>query len=448
MTMLSELRVGQCSPSTLTAIRATANRTTFAGDSIEPTRLMSKNDKVDATNTAKLNGLQAEERTFHADDVNLPSESASGCRLPAILRLKVGAQVMLVRNIPSDNLCNGSRGVVTGFAALTGHPLVHFAGKPHAMTVDRWQWLSSSAASAVSAASAASAAMAMVTASASSSSSADYGHGGASRTQYPLILAWALTIHKSQALTIDRAVIDLAEVFGCGMTYVAMSRVRSLANVCVVGFAANAVIAHPKAVQWYHALDPINATRATGTPLAQTSPMLMRSAPSRPVPALASASASTLVSASPVVVAAAYGLPPVAHAPALVSPSPNSVPIASTVTARRTQWQANTNGTLSKSNLQFSQPLSTRGVSQHPPPQPPPHPPQHPPTATATAPSSAATATATATTVAAAPAAPGKNSIFVRKRQRLGMACSWRGLGLLAPARDCLCRYRFCSTTT
>lgn len=237
------------------------------------------------------------------------------------------------------------------------------------MSVDRWQWFSSTTtASAFASASA-------------SASGGDGGRDGASRTQYPLILAWALTIHKSQALTIDRAVIDLAEVFGCGMTYVAMSRVRSLAHVRVLGFAPHAVIASPKAVQWYHNLDPLSATTTTASATATTitTPTQPHTTPA-PGPAPAPASAAT----------AAY-------------PLPNAVPIAGTATAaaaaaarRPSQWQSSATGPLSASHWplssvsqvsQFSplsQPLGTRthtrahtGSQLHPPH--PAHPAHHVP---------------------------------------------------------------------
>ena len=56
------------------------------------------------------------------------------------------------------------------------------------------------------------------------------------RYQYPIVLAWAFTIHKVQGLSLDRAVMDLGKnVFAHGMAYVALSRVKSLEGVRVIG---------------------------------------------------------------------------------------------------------------------------------------------------------------------------------------------------------------------
>ena len=61
------------------------------------------------------------------------------------------------------------------------------------------------------------------------------------RYQYPIVLAWAVTIHKVQGLSLDRAVMDLGKnVFAHGMAYVALSRVKSLEGVCVIGLSRSA----------------------------------------------------------------------------------------------------------------------------------------------------------------------------------------------------------------
>jgi ATP-dependent DNA helicase PIF1 len=68
----------------------------------------------------------------------------------------------------------------------------------------------------------------------------------ASVSQLPLKLAWAITIHKSQGMTLDAAVIDLGSAFERGMGYVALSRVRELRNISLIGFNAVALQVSPR----------------------------------------------------------------------------------------------------------------------------------------------------------------------------------------------------------
>lgn len=74
-------------------------------------------------------------------------------------------------------------------------------------------------------------------------------------TQYPLKHAWALTIHKSQGITLDRAQIDAGKlIFCCGQTYTALSRVRSLDGLTLTDFEPNKVMVHPEVVAFYRSL--------------------------------------------------------------------------------------------------------------------------------------------------------------------------------------------------
>ncbi|KAK9285568.1 hypothetical protein L1049_024763 [Liquidambar formosana] len=73
----------------------------------------------------------------------------------------------------------------------------------------------------------------------------------ATRKQIPLVLAWALSVHKCQGMTLDRLHTDLSRACGCGMVYVALSRVRSLEGLHLSGFRSSRIIAHPKVLQYY-----------------------------------------------------------------------------------------------------------------------------------------------------------------------------------------------------
>jgi len=72
----------------------------------------------------------------------------------------------------------------------------------------------------------------------------------ATRHQVPLILAWALSIHKSQGQTLERVQVDLTSVFEKGQAYVALSRATSLDRLEVQGFSASRIMVHPRVIEW------------------------------------------------------------------------------------------------------------------------------------------------------------------------------------------------------
>jgi ATP-dependent DNA helicase PIF1 len=142
------------------------------------------------------------------------------------MKLKIGAQVMCVVNIQSDTgleVCNGSQGIITDFCEITGCPRVKFNnGIERIMTRNIW---------------------------------ASDKIPGIGVSQIPLILAWALTIHKSQGATLDAAEIDVGSgIFECGQTYVALSRVKSLQGLYLTSFDANRIRINKKVKDYYDAL--------------------------------------------------------------------------------------------------------------------------------------------------------------------------------------------------
>jgi ATP-dependent DNA helicase PIF1 len=72
--------------------------------------------------------------------------------------------------------------------------------------------------------------------------------------QIPLLPAYALTIHKSQGLTLDAAVVDCKNIFACGQLYVALSRVRKLENLKVINFHKDQIIVSPEVKKFYSQL--------------------------------------------------------------------------------------------------------------------------------------------------------------------------------------------------
>ena len=84
------------------------------------------------------------------------------------------------------------------------------------------------------------------------------GEVQAQRSQIPLILAWALSIHKAQGQTLERVKIDLKKIFEKGQAYVALSRATSQEGLQVLNFDKSKVMAHPRVVQFYNSLYSVN----------------------------------------------------------------------------------------------------------------------------------------------------------------------------------------------
>lgn len=173
------------------------------------TELHTVNIDVDKLNEAKLAELVDEdeltyEQTTTGSDTYVQSLQRS-VLAPAALKLKKGALVMAVKNSPERKYANGSLGIVIDFQPHTEYPIVQFRnGKEVAMQPDTWELR-------------------------------DGDKKRASITQIPLRLAWAITVHKSQGMTLDAARIDLRKAFVEGMGYVALSRVKSLDTLYLTG---------------------------------------------------------------------------------------------------------------------------------------------------------------------------------------------------------------------
>jgi hypothetical protein len=128
------------------------------------------------------------------------------CLAPEALLLKQGAIVMCIKNAQDKKYVNGSLGTVVGFEPHSGYPIVKLlSGKEITMKPDTWELV-------------------------------DGEKRRAQVSQLPLRLAWAITVHKSQGMTLDAARIDLRKAFVEGMGYVALSRVRGLKHLILDGF--------------------------------------------------------------------------------------------------------------------------------------------------------------------------------------------------------------------
>ena len=198
----------------------------LARTEIEPpdgdiTELHTVNVDVDDINIQKLAELPGEERSYQQTTTGskIYVENLQRSVLaPENLAIKLGALVMAVKNSPQKLYANGSIGTVVDFEPLTEYPVVEFRdGRRVTMVPDVWELR-------------------------------DGERKRASISQVPLRLAWAITVHKSQGMTLDAAKIDLRKAFVEGMGYVALSRVRDLDNLYLYGINRRALEVSPDAL--------------------------------------------------------------------------------------------------------------------------------------------------------------------------------------------------------
>ena len=243
--LLNQIRVGQCPVEITNVLEAChVSRKALPTDGIVPTKLYCTNKNVDEENDRKLALLPGKEVLFTATDdykgnynqsVRNTLSQALDKKMPSEIRLKVGAQVILTRNMPERRLVNGSRGVVKGFCSESQKgdmsasqkneklfPVVVFSNGVKMMVSEESQFQGGAS-------------------------------GAMTRLQLPLKLAWSLTVHKSQGMTIERAELQLDDAFDFGQVYVALSRITSLDGLWVRGgrVTQSVVKAHPKVKTFY-----------------------------------------------------------------------------------------------------------------------------------------------------------------------------------------------------
>lgn len=193
------------------------------------TRLYTHNVNVDTINQEELDRIDAEifsyEATAYGDD-KLVDALKKGVRAPESLTLKVGAKVMFIKNNAELDVYNGSIGTVVDFApvipygfddidadmeeyvdeSMPKYPVVRLnCGRLVSAEPEEW------------------------------TTENNKGEVLAHYSQVPLCLAWAITVHKSQGMTLDAAEIDLSRTFETGQGYVALSRLRSLDGLKLLG---------------------------------------------------------------------------------------------------------------------------------------------------------------------------------------------------------------------
>ncbi|OGM93976.1 hypothetical protein A2524_01635 [Candidatus Wolfebacteria bacterium RIFOXYD12_FULL_48_21] len=199
-------------------------RECFAGRRVEPavaddhTKLYTHNFAVDKLNDARLAKLPGERRDFAMKSEGAPTIVEGlkrGCLSPETLSLKLGAKVMFTKNSVEGKFVNGTIGEVVGFSPVTGYPQITMHnGKTIEPELGEWSIYDG---------------MKML----------------GMIKQIPLRLAWAITVHKSQGMSLDTAIMDLSQAFEYGQGYVALSRVRTLAGLYLLGYNERALEVHP-----------------------------------------------------------------------------------------------------------------------------------------------------------------------------------------------------------
>jgi len=226
---------------------------------IEPVHFYPKNEQADQVNSERLRSLPGTEAYYHSivgytfnpelsmirrhhlmnDARELVRVYENNPPVDHVVRLKIGAQVLLVKNIDIDlGLCNGLRGVVTGFSTSTGSiagkdgkpgapgfPIVEFEnGRKH--TIEAAEWSGDPDADIV-----------------------PYF------TQVPLKLAWAMSIHKSQGQSVSAAIGSLGNIFADGQAYVFLSRVRDPEGYYLIDFSPKSIRANPLVKAFYKKIE-------------------------------------------------------------------------------------------------------------------------------------------------------------------------------------------------
>ena len=175
--------------------------------SIKPTQLYTHNINVDKINDYELSRIPKKEMTYYMTSYgnkDLVDFLKKSCLSPEELKLRVGAIVMFVKNNFDAGYVNGTLGKVIDYDD-NEYPVIKIkSGRK-------------------------------IIASPSSWTIEEDDKVIASIKQIPLRLAWAITVHKSQGMSLDTAEIDLSKSFECGMGYVALSRVRTLDNIKLMG---------------------------------------------------------------------------------------------------------------------------------------------------------------------------------------------------------------------
>ena len=238
MKLLNQIRQGVLSKKRFKLIQKYIGREYDLPFGLIPPTLLPKKNSVRHINNRELNKIKSSLKSYpylintgkkldniknlkdlSKRDKQLHNSLLNNVLFEQTLHLKIGAQVMCIVNLDLPNgICNGSTGIVKEFS--NGFPVVHF-NNGIIRTVNHHKWV-------------------------------HHKYPTFSLVQIPLILAWAVTIHKSQGATLDYVEIDIGSgIFEYGQTYVALSRVKSLDGLYIKSFDPCSIMANPKVKKYY-----------------------------------------------------------------------------------------------------------------------------------------------------------------------------------------------------
>ncbi|KAI7697994.1 hypothetical protein SSS_04243 [Sarcoptes scabiei] len=228
--VLQKIRVGEIDDLVTKTLLQSSKKNLRNDSTIIPTQLFPLRQNVDQVNNTQLSKLSTKSMVYLADDSNiLYSETLDSlCPTPRKLELKIGAQVMLNKNIDLNRgLVNGLTGKIIRFELISSSssqslPRIRFInGIETVISYQMWSFKLQD-------------------------------NFTVHRKHLPLQLAWALSVHKSQGMTIDNGVeISLSKIFESGQAYVALSRSTSLNNIKVLDFNLNNIIVDNDALEFY-----------------------------------------------------------------------------------------------------------------------------------------------------------------------------------------------------
>lgn len=276
--LLDYARRGVKSSAVLNRLLKECARPLAVEDGIQPTQVYARNKDVDTLNDQELGKLpgrrvtcvsrdevvvdatfreQGQERAYGDALMKLRrSEFFKECMAGHTTTLCVGAQVMLLKNmtIAGVQLVNGSRGVVVGFRDKAGVLLDRPEGSAVANLLGSWPGTEVPVVRFIGGAE--------VEVLPATFTAPMHGAGECTRVQVPLKLAWAITMHKSQGMTLDYVRLSLRGAFAPGQAYVALSRAKTLRGMEIIDWEPGCIRTDPAVTAFYESMAEYAASRA------------------------------------------------------------------------------------------------------------------------------------------------------------------------------------------